>query len=461
MNSQRFYSISIVFLLSLVTATSTIAQDRDPKAASQGPYLCNGVKMGDVTQTSLVVWARLGKTKSYDRQTYRLPPSDGEIKVDTITQSGDQTGVASTTGWVSVAANEDGVFETILKSLKPATKYRLNVAVRSAGSESVSDEVTTSFRTPPQPDAKTDVNFAIMTCQKFLQMDDGENGFLTYKTLASQSLDFASHTGDAVYYDQKPLLAQNALDARTHWHRMYALSNIKVFNQGVPVFMIKDDHDTLKDDCWTGQRYNDLTFQEGVEIHREQNPVGPLPYRTLRWGKHLQVWFVEGREYRTPNRKPDGPEKTILGEQQIEWLKETIPASDATFKLFVGATPLVGPDRDRKSDNHANSNFKFEGDWLRKFLADENVISINGDRHWQYVSRDPATQLWEFGTGPVLDARAQGWKQSDKRPQHRFLRVAGGYLRGSVDSRHSPVKMTLSHHDVNGNETHRETFLAN
>ena len=63
-------------------------------------------------------------------------------------------------------------------------------------------------------------------------------------------------------------------------------------------YFLKDDHDTLKNDAWPGQKYGDLTWDQGVALFREQFPLGDKTYRTVRWGKDLQVWMVEGG---TPN----------------------------------------------------------------------------------------------------------------------------------------------------------------
>ena len=47
-----------------------------------------------------------------------------------------------------------------------------------------------------------------------------------------------------------------------HWHRMYALPFQRRFHLSVPSYFIKDDHDTLKNDCWPGQNYGQLTFAQ-------------------------------------------------------------------------------------------------------------------------------------------------------------------------------------------------------
>lgn len=131
--------------------------------------------------------------------------------------------------------------------------------------------------------------------------------------------------------------------ARYRWHRMYSLPFQRTFHRRIPTYWMHDDHDLLKNDCWPGQSYGDLTWEQGLQIWREQIPQSGKPYRTFRWGRHLQIWLPEGREYRLPNHMKDGPEKSILGKEQWTWLKSTMKVSDATFKLYISTSPVVGP----------------------------------------------------------------------------------------------------------------------
>src|SRR5680860_1129655 len=75
----------------------------------------------------------------------------------------------------------------------------------------------------------------------------------------------------------------------------------------------------------------------------------------------------------------------------------------------------------------------------------DNVYLINGDRHWQYVTHPEGTNLWEFSTGAGSDVHAGGWPQSDLRPEHRFLRVKGGFLRGLVSRESGSPTLTFQH----------------
>ena len=54
-----------------------------------------------------------------------------------------------------------------------------------------------------------------------------------------------------------------------------------------------------------------------------------------------------------------------LGEDQLGF-KSSVLASDATFKILISPTPIVGPDRPTKKDNHSNKGFFDKGEIIRK-----------------------------------------------------------------------------------------------
>ncbi len=199
---------------------------------------------------------------------------------------------------------------------------------------------------------------------------------------------------------------------------------------------------------------NPLTFDQGKKIYLEQVPMGDPTYRTVRWGKGLQVWMVEGRFYRGSNKAPDGPDKSIWGREQMAWLKRTLLESDADFRVLISPTPIVGPDRDNKADNHANSAYKYEGDHFRDWTRQlNNFYTCCGDRHWQYMSIDPASKLREFSCGPASDAHAGGNPKPEPEIQP-FLRVKGGYLTVSVFKEQGIPTIAFRHHDVHGKVVH-------
>jgi alkaline phosphatase D len=149
----------------------------------------------------------------------------------------------------------------------------------------------------------------------------------------------------------------------------------------------------------------------------------------------------------------DGPDKTIWGAEQKKWLKDTLLASDATWKVLVSPTPIVGPDRGNKADNHANTAFQHEGDEIRRWFQQnlpDNFFIACGDRHWQYHSVHPGTQVQEFSCGPASDQHAGGSPGFDNE-YHRFHRVKGGFLSVNVRRDGDRSVIAMRFHDDQGN----------
>jgi len=332
---------------------------------------------------------------------------------------------------------------------------------RAAGAEEASCRLGGGFRTPPEAGDAAKVTFVVVTCQEYPRRDDPQNGHKIYSLMREMRPDFFVHTGDIEYYDKPHPFAKTVELARFKWNRIYAMPFQRQFHRYVSSYFMKDDRDTLKNDCWPGQTYGKITWDEGLAIFREQVPMGDSTYRTIRWGKDLQVWLVEGRDFRSPNTQPDGPGKTIWGPKQKRWFYDTVKQSDATFRVLLSSTPLVGPDRDKKNDNYANKGFACEGGEIRRFLGDQKgTYVICGDRHWQYASVDPTTGVHEFGTGPSSDQHAEGFSLSMRQPSHRYLRIKGGFLAVTVERVNGAPTITFRHYGTDGTVYHKEKFTA-
>lgn len=420
----------------------------------------NGVKIGEVTTTSAVLWTRLTRfadalhrVDEWDpaRPHWQVPGIAGEVRF--VYWRTDAPNQRFASPWTAVDASTDFCHQHRFDRLQPATRYEFQALGRTTGSATAVFDG--SFTTAPARDADAAITFVISTCQDFPRRDDKANGHRIYRSMLALEPAFFVQTGDTLYYDKPKPFAKDQRTARYKWNRLYALPFLRTFHARVPSNWMHDDHDVLKNDCWPGQRYGDLTWAQGLQIWREQVPQSELPYRTFRWGRHVQIWLPEGREFRSPNRMPDGPDKSILGQEQWNWLAESLRASDATHKFYVSATPVVGPDRKGKNDNHANSGFAHEGQKLRELLATiPGLVVINGDRHWQYHSVDEVTGLVEFGCGPASDRHAGGWRKDLQPEWQRFLRIRGGFLSVHCDAERAEVR----HHAVDGEIVNRVTL---
>ena len=464
-------------------------------ARAGGPYQATGFKVGEVSDTTAIVWTRLTrnaqrnpadgpmvkirfaktekKVKKQNRKVAAVvypdgltvndirdavPGTSGEVRVLTKTASAREW---QFTAWKPVDRERDFTCQFLLEGLMPNTRYALRVESRAGPDGPLGQTLEGRFRTAPAADDPARVLFTVSTGQAYPDRDRPD-GYKIYPQMLKLDPSFFVHTGDIVYYDR---LAKTAELARYHWQRTYSLPTNVEFHRQVASYFIKDDHDSWQNDCWPTMNNNKMyrfTFKQGLAIFREQVPMGRLTYRTRRWGKDLQVWFVEGRDYRSSNRAPDGPDKTIWGAEQKAWFKKTVQASDATFRVLVSPTPLVGPDRSNKHDNHSNVDFTHEGNELRQLIASQkNMVVVCGDRHWQYMSIHPKTGVREYSCGPASDEHAGGWRQDDFRPNyHRYLNVIGGFLAATVERDGGDPSLTFRYYDVEGNVKFQDRLEA-
>jgi alkaline phosphatase D len=363
--------------------------------------------------------------------------------------------------WITSQAANDFTAQWKLEGLKPGVTYITILEAQNLDG-SPTAAIRGAFKTAPAESESSPVKFCITTCHDFIRRDDGPNGHKIYPAMKAIAPDFIVHAGDIEYYDKPDPWALTVPLMRFKWGRIFGLPSNRDFYNHTTSYFIKDDHDTLANDCWPGQTYGAVTFAEGKRLfNEEQFPSKPQRYQTVLWGKELQLWILEGRDFRSPNTLADGPEKTILGAQQKAWLSKSLQESKATYKLICTPTPIVGPDRDNKKDNHANAVFEHEGNELRQMFSKvPGVILCCGDRHWQYASVDERTNVWEFGCGPGSENHELGWKVGDTRPEHRFLRVQGGFLSGELtyDATGSIPRLTMRHHDVTGKQVSEFAF---
>jgi alkaline phosphatase D len=243
-----------------------------------------GVKVGEVTDTSALVWARRTAAAAREKDG-ACPGQAGKLRVR-FWPDGDESS-ARTLEFVEVTEQTDFSHQFRLADLRPGTRYAF--AVETAPEVGLRG----CFRTAPARDQAADVTFTVVTGQATRSLDHPD-GFHIYEAMAKLQPHFIVPTGDTVYYDSDPPLATTRELARFHWHRMYSLPRLVAFHLRVPGYWEKDDHDTIWNDCWPSMKVNprvQFTFEEGCRIFREQVPMGEKTYRTFRWGRDLQVWL--------------------------------------------------------------------------------------------------------------------------------------------------------------------------
>jgi alkaline phosphatase D len=473
---------------------------------TENVYMGNGIKIGEVSQNSAIIWTRLTKTPEPNNPgikfsdfepgefikdttlsaqqmgpdggfTSQLPAGvklaqaegavpgiSGEVRLTYMEMGTENT--KQVVDWQPVDPERDFTRQFHLDGLQPATQYSVVVDGRKHSSGPATATLDGSFSTAADKEQSRKVTFTVVTGTRYDSRDAGMQGHHFYTSMSKLKPTFFVHTGDIVYYDHVDPYVTHIDLARFSWNRMFGLPNTRDFLKHVPAYFMKDDHDSWDNDCWPSMpgEMGLFTYEQGVRVFDEQVPVSDRRhYRTFRWGKDLQIWLVEVRDYRSPNHDPDGPDKTMWGKTQIFWFKDTVERSDATFKILLSPTPIVGPDhlwKATKTDNHADKGWSYEGDMLRNFISSQkNMYFICGDRHWQYISKHEKTGMLEYCSGPSTDAHATTIENPD-RAMHLYYRPEGGFLAVTIDRIDEVPTAVFRHYNVLGELQNEDIRVA-
>jgi alkaline phosphatase/alkaline phosphatase D len=453
---------------------------------------------GELSHQSIIIQCRFNQTDTLVNLDLDGISAQGyfEISTDSIFQEPLQTEILDAT------SNNDFIIRKLISGLKPDQKYYYRVIALVQGSSGYLSSSTGTFTTLPEPGAPASVRFITSTgfnYEKFYGIDkpatevaseqDQLLGFEAFEAVKQLKPDFFVANGDVVYYDKpgnedSEYYAKTRAQMQAKWHRYFAMPRNREMMLQVPVFYLKDDHDYRYNDCDTTDQKKELpTHQDGVAVFREQTPVVDLKdpddktYRTVRAGKLLQVWLVEGRDYRSPNLMEDGPDKTLWGAEQFAWLKQSLLESDATFKILLSPTPLIGPDDAYKKDNHANfGGFQHERqlffDWLKEHdFLNKNFYLMCGDRHWQYHSIHP-DGFEEFSSGAFVDQNSRAGRlpgDPKSTDPDAILTVpyiqtegtnSGGFLKVEVSQEDGEPIISFTYYNTRGRQLHNVTKKA-
>ncbi len=324
-----------------------------------------------------------------------------------------------------------------------------------------SEPANGSFLTPPSARQPRNVTLAFSadTVGQGWGINPEWGGLRMYETMLRAEPDVFVHLGDTIYADN-PIVADVKLDDGKIWKNVVTPAKSKVaetldeyrgnyqynlldehmrrFNARVPQVVIWDDHEVSNNWYWEArleknERYAQksaaLLAAYGRRAFLEYNPlpVGPDDpdriYRSVSYGPGLDIFAIDLRSYRganSPNRQATLDESSgLAGSRQIEWLKTSLAASRATWKVIACDMPIGLVVRDganyeafANADDGAPLGRELEIAGLLRFIRDRrirNVVWITGDVHYcaaHYYNPARATftefaPFWEFVAGPL------------------------------------------------------------
>jgi alkaline phosphatase D len=400
---------------------------RDPVVLAPD-LLPQGIAVGDVTATSALLWVRTEGVAFV--QVEWAPPSVW----GTASRMATVISPVARTSRFATTPDSDFTASIPLEHLVPGTRYRYHVLVGGAGAEPNRIEARLAakgeFTTLPDATTSAPVTFAwsgdLGGQQRCRQ---GPRGYLIFDTMLRQDLDFFLFLGDMIYSDSPctsppnepgaDFIARTLDEYRARYRYQRGAESLRRFLETVPVYAIWDDHEVRNNFAGPFE----AQMPAGRQALREYWPIGSPAsdphrlYRAVRYGKDLEFFILDTRQYRSKNADQDGPHKTMLGTAQLTWLLDGLKRSTATWKVVATSVPLSvpkgGPEGVPGNDGWAGGPDGTGFEMERQVIVDailkqktKNVVFLAADVHWVQANaydpdRDGVIDFHEFVAGPL------------------------------------------------------------
>jgi alkaline phosphatase D len=323
-----------------------------------------------------------------------------------------------------------------------------------------SEPVTGSFTTPSVTPRDVTIAWSADTVGQGWGINPEWGGLRLYETMRRAQPDVFINAGDTIYADV-PLLPEVKLDDGSVWKNVVTEAKSKVaqsladyrgcyqynlmdehmrrFIAETSQIVMWDDHEVLDNWYWERRKDADARYTEksvavlAARARQAFVEYNPLPvfaddperiYRSIPMGPLVEIFALDMRTHKganSANRQPAlDASSAIFGPAQLRWLKASLKASKAAWKVVAADLPLGlivgdGPgvyEAVANGDPGAPLGRELE---VADLLADlkrnrvHNVVWITADVHYcaahhydparaKFTNFDP---FWEFVAGPL------------------------------------------------------------
>lgn len=445
---RRFRPILLCFALCSICLLATA-----PAAGAATKGFRFGVSSGDVSSGAAILWARANGTGTALVQLQK----GGKFGPCDISGAAKKLKATATKG-------NDRTLQARVTGLKPGRKYRYRWCMTGGRRSAVG-----SFDTAPAPSQAKTIRFAITGDQDAAPLPGATtpywNDFGVWRRIKAENNNFNVLMGDTIYSDSEVPgvggVTGTATSVAQKWakYRMNLAQKPWANARGATSYYAHwDDHEFINDFARSENVFpeeggnveisGETLYKNGGKAFRDYNPITYSAkngiYRTFRWGKNLQVFFLDERSFRSslasyggacdnppgsgsPDLAPtapagnralfsaiapalanpapsaclaaiDDPNRTMLGQRQLANFEGAIKRSTATFKVVMNEVPIqqfYALPYDRW-EGYAAERTK-----LLTFLKEnvKNAVFLTTDVHANMVN-DARLQTLEPG-GPV------------------------------------------------------------
>ncbi len=384
---------------------------------AQSQWINAGPMVGHVGMTEAYLWIQ---TKGSQKVKFAYYPADNPAR-------------KKFTETFKTHKENGFTYKVKLTDLKRGTKYKYEVFVNGKKIKfdyplAFETQDVWLFRKPPQDFSFVFGSGAYINDEPWDRKGRAYGGdYEIYRSIWKNDPDFMIWGGDNVYLRQGEW---NSLE-RTIYRYTHdrATPEMQPLLASVANYAIVDDHDIGPNDC-DGYFWNKDATWKAFEYFWANPSFGVAGIKgaitQFSW-YDADFFLLDNRYYRDPNHLK-AENKTILGKEQLEWLKKALAFSKARFKFVVMGGQFLNTARNYET--YSNYGFSKERQEIIDFIYNQkikNVIFLTGDRHMSEISYynpsngDPV--IFDITSSPFTSGpNTHAWKEENA------LRVPGSLI---------------------------------
>ncbi|MCO5233929.1 MAG: alkaline phosphatase D family protein [Chitinophagales bacterium] len=351
----------------------------------------HGVASGDATADKVIIWTRITTDAGSANVKWR-------IAKDSLMQKIVDEGVFTTD------ATRDFTVKVDVQDLEENTWYFFEF-------EDEQGRLSQRGRTKTTPISDiSNFRAAVVSCASY------PHGYFNVYDRISERNDINAviHLGDYIYeyglneygnHPQRKPSPENDIvtlsDYRTRYSQAHLDTMLQKLHQQYPFYNIWDDHE-FANNSWRDGAENHNPAKQGdwaarksaaLQAYLEWVPIREIDlddkfkiYRSLKIGNLAEIFFLDTRIIDRDNEtSPDGPNKKLIGEVQMEWLQQGLKNSTAQWKVIaqqVMVAPMLAFGLTLNTDQW--DGYTFERKRLFDFINNnniKNIVVLTGDIH--------------------------------------------------------------------------------
>jgi len=421
---RQFLRTGAPFAAAVILVPEALASlpDAHASAALRGGKFSDGVLSGDPAQNGITLWTRVDDVEKA-----------GTVALEVAKDRAFRNVVVSKRIKTSGAQNH--AVKAKVTGLKAHEQYYYRFATKTE------DSPVGRFRTALPADSNETVRFAFFSCA------DYTHGYYNaYEKMAAESdLDFVVCLGDYIYdetyhtkaggtavrndnigrppqegYDSVHRAAHTLKNYRDKYSLYRSDRSLRKMHAKFPMVVLWDDHEVQNnyagklDDGGlpANEEFSRKRQAAGYKAFFENMPIsrrgGDRIYRSINYGKNVELFVMDQRQYRDDQPCGDGVSvpcegydapRDFLGRTQMDWLKNGLETSRANWK-FMASETMVMPAKvlgGRYVSFDSFQGYPQEREELLQHIKTksvDDVVFLTGDIH-TFIAGDVRTQMGE------------------------------------------------------------------